>query len=92
MPSVSRRARLVDLSALACLVAGVLVFLSALDRFSAIAKLSYRHPGPPNQSALTAADHARYMAYGGVALVVVGCVVAVAGAIHVARARKPLSP
>jgi hypothetical protein len=80
-----------DLAALACIAAGVAIFVGALSRFGEIAKLSYRHPGPPNQSALTAADHARYLAYGGVLLVIIGCVIAVGGAVQLARRKKLLS-
>jgi len=85
---VSRRARMLDLAALACIVAGALVCLAANARLTEISKLSYRHPGPPNQSALTAADHARYLAYGGVALIVAGCVVGVTGALTLARRKR----
>ncbi|MDB4914625.1 MAG: hypothetical protein JWM95_2269 [Gemmatimonadetes bacterium] len=88
MPLVSRRARLVDLAALCCIAAGVAIFVGALSRFGEIAKLSYRHPGPPNQSALAAADHARYLAYGGVLMVIAGCVIAVTGAVRVARNKR----
>ena len=85
MPVVSRRARLLDLAALACIVAGAGVFLVANSRLSEISRLSYRHPGPPNQSALAAADHARYLAYGGVGLIVAGCIIGVTGALALAR-------
>lgn len=77
-----------DLVALALIAGGVAVFLAALGQFREISKLSYRHPGPPDQSALAAADQARYLAYGAVTMVVLGCVVAVAGAIRVARAKQ----
>src|SRR4051812_16314917 len=88
MPAVSRRARLLDLAALTCIVGGALLCLLANARLTEISKLSYRHPGPPTVSALAAADHARYLAYGGVALVLAGCVVGVTGALHLARRRK----
>jgi hypothetical protein len=85
MSTVSRRARLIDLGALACIVAGAALCLLAGARLTDIGKLSYTHPGPRNQSALEAADRARYLAYGGVALVFIGCGVAVAGAIGHSR-------
>jgi hypothetical protein len=85
MPAVSRRARMLDLAALACIVAGAILCLIANARLTEISKLSYRHPGPPDQSALAAADRARYLAYGGVALIVGGCAVAVTGSMHMAR-------
>ena len=85
MPIVSRRDRLVDLGALACIVLGAALCLVANGRLEALSKLSYQRPGPPNQSALDAADRARYLAYGGVALVVAGCVVGVTGAIRLSR-------
>ena len=54
-----------------------------------ISKLSYRHPGPPSQSALAAADRARYLAYAGVAIILGGCVVGVAGAIRLSMRKAP---
>lgn len=50
-----------------------------------IGKLSFKHPGPPSQSALAAADRARYLAYAGVATIVAGCVVGVTGTILLSR-------
>ena len=79
---------MLDLTALACIVAGALVCLMANARLTEISQLTYRHPGPPNVSQLAEADNARYLAYGGVALVIVGCIVGVTGALHLAR-RKP---
>ncbi len=87
MATVSRRARLLDLSALGSILLGAALCLVANDRFTEIGKLSYRHPGPPSQSALAAADRARYLAYGGVMLIVAGCVVGVAGTIRLSRRR-----
>ncbi|MDQ2667328.1 MAG: hypothetical protein M3Z05_15120 [Gemmatimonadota bacterium] len=85
MPTVTRRARLLDLACLLCILAGGgLGYLASL-KLQEISKLSYRHPGPRTESALTAADHARYLAYGGVALVLAGCVIGAGGAIHGAR-------
>ncbi len=85
MPVVSRRARLLDLAALACIVAGALVCFMANARLTEISRYTYRHPGPPNVSQLAEADRARYLAYGGVALVVAGCIVGVTGAMKLAR-------
>lgn len=88
MSTVSRRGRLVDLAALACIVIGVLLCLSAASQLREIGKLSFRSPGPRQHSALAAADRARYMAYGGVATIVVGCLVGAASAIGHARAKR----
>lgn len=87
MPTISRGDRLVDLVALAFILLGAALCLVANDRLHDISQLSYRHPGPRSQSALAAADRARYLAYGGVALVAAGFVVGVAGAVRVARRR-----
>ena len=92
MTTVSRRARLLDLAALACLLVGAALCLAANARMQEISKLSYKHPGPRSESALAAADRARYLAYGGVGIISVGCVVAVAGAIgHSRRKRSELT-
>lgn len=85
MPTVSRRDRYLDLGALACIIAGAALCLVANGRLEELSKLSYKHPGPPNQSALAAADRARYLAYGGVALIVAGCVVGVTGVVRLSR-------
>ena len=85
MTTVSRRARLVDLGSLACILAGAALCYAASLRLQEIGKLSYRHPGPRTGSALTAADHARYLAYGGIGLIIAGCAVGVGGAIRFAR-------
>ena len=85
MPTVSRRARLVDLAALATILLGVALCFWANSRMREIGKLSYRHPGPPSVSALAAADRARYLAYGGVALIVAGCFVSVVGTARLSR-------
>lgn len=85
MTSVSRRARLVDLGSLVCILAGAALCYAASLRLQEISKLSYRHPGPRTESALTAADHARYLAYGGIGLIIAGCAIGVGGAIRLAR-------
>ena len=92
MPVVSHRARLVDLTALLCILAGTITFLVAQARLSEIGRLSYRHPGPRTESALAAADRARFLAYAGVGGIVVGCIVAVTGALHLARRRAAEGP
>ena len=89
MSNVSRRARIYDLAALACILAGAAICAIASARLTEIGKFSYQHPGPPNQSQLDAADRARYLAYGGVGLIAIGCGVAVVGAIGLSR-RKAL--
>jgi hypothetical protein len=91
MPTVSRNARLLDLASLVCILAGAALCYAASLRLQEIGKLSYRHPGPRSESALAAADRARYMAYGGVGLIVAGCLVGVGGAIGVARRKRELS-
>lgn len=85
MTTVTRRARLLDLAALACILAGAALCALASGRLTEIGKLSYRSPGPPNQSQLDAADRARYIAYAGVGLIVIGCGVAVVGVIGHSR-------
>jgi hypothetical protein len=85
MPTVTRQARLLDLACLLSILIGGGMGYVASTRLQEIGKLSYRHPGPRSESALTAADHARYLAYGGVALVIVGCVIGAGGAIRGAR-------
>ena len=76
---------MIDLAALACIVAGALLCLAANSRLAEISKLSYKHPGPPTESALAAADRARYLAYGGVGVIIAGCVVGVSGALAHSR-------
>lgn len=90
MPNVTRRARLFDLAALACILAGAALCVLASSRLTDIGKLSYQHPGPPNQSQLDAADRARYLAYAGVGMIAIGCGVAIVGAIGHSR-RKTLA-
>ena len=85
MPIVSRRARLLDLAALGSILLGAAICLWSNARLTEIGKLSFRHPGPPSVSALAAADHARYLAYGGIALIIAGCVTGVAGTIRLSR-------
>ena len=89
MPTVSRRARLLDLAALVSILFGATLCLVSNSQMTEIGKLSYRHPGPPSQSALAAADRARYLAYAGVAIIAAGCVVGVAGAIRLSLRKAP---
>ena len=92
MPTVSRNARLMDLAALGLILLGIALCLAANSRMQEIGKLSYQHPGPRSQPALAAADRARYLAYGGIGVILTGCVVAVAGAIgHSRRKRAELA-
>jgi hypothetical protein len=89
MPPVSRRARLLDLAALGTILFGAALCLVSNSQMTEISKLSFKHPGPPSQSALAAADRARYLAYAGVAIIVAGCVVGVAGAIRLSMRKPP---
>jgi hypothetical protein len=88
MSNVSRRDRLVDLAALVCILAGAGMCLASNAKLGEISKFSFKHPGPPNESALAAADRARYLAYGGVAIIAAGCTVGAAGTIRVARRKS----
>ena len=81
---------MIDLAALACILLGALICLAANAKLTEISKYTYRHPGPPNVSQLEVADRARFLAYGGVALVIAGCIVGVTGAM--AHSRRKLSP
>ena len=88
MPPVSRNARLMDLAALALILLGAALCLIANARMQEIGRLSYKHPGPPSESALAAADRARYFAYAGVSVIGAGCIVAVAGALGHSRRKS----
>jgi hypothetical protein len=90
MPTVSRRDRLTDLAALVIILAGIALYLDGTARLRAISGLSYQHPGPRGQSALAAADRARYESNGGISLAIAGCIVGVGSAIRHSR-RRPLS-
>jgi hypothetical protein len=87
MATVSRRDRLTDLAALVLILAGIALYLDAGVRMRAISAYSYQHPGPRGQSALVAADWARWESYGGLGLAVLGCAVGVASAAR--HARRP---
>lgn len=77
MATVSRRDRLTDLAALLIVLAGIALYLDAGARLRTISGYSYAHPGPAGQSALAAADRARFESYGGLGLAVLGCAVGV---------------
>ena len=84
MTTVSRRDRLVDLSALLLIVVGAALYLVSAVKLHSISLYSRTNPGPPG--ALVAADQARYMSYAGVALVAAGaCVGVVAAGLHARR-------
>ena len=88
MSTVTRRARLLDLACLLLILSGGALGYLASVRLQEIGRLSYRHPGPRSESALAAADRARYLAYGGVGLVVLGCGIGVGGAVQGARRKR----
>jgi len=84
MTTVSRRDRLVDLSALLLIVVGAALYLVSAVKLHSISLYSRTNPGPPG--ALVAADQARYVSYAGVALVAAGaCVGVVAAGLHARR-------
>ncbi|NUO39487.1 MAG: hypothetical protein HOQ17_10805 [Gemmatimonadaceae bacterium] len=85
MTTVSRRDRLTDLAALVLLLAGIALYLDAGARMRTISGYSYRHPGPPGESQLAAADRARAESYGGLGLAAFGIVVGVGSALRHAR-------
>ena len=85
MTTVSRRDRLVDLSALLLIVAGAALYLVAAVKLHGISLYSRTNPGPPG--ALVAADQARYVSYVGIAMVVAGACVGVVAAGLPARRR-----
>ena len=88
MPPVTKRGRLFDIAALACILAGAAMCYGSNSQLADISKYSYRHPGPPSISLLTAADHARYLAYGGLATIGAGIAIGVAGVLILARRKK----
>jgi hypothetical protein len=84
MTTVSRRDRLVDLTALVLIVVGAVLYAVAAARLRSISQYSRTNPGPPG--ALVAADDARYLSYAGFGLVSVGaCVGVVAAGLHARR-------
>ena len=88
MTSVSRRDRQIDLGALFSIVVGAALYIVAAVQLHTISQYSKKNPGPPG--ALVAADHARYMSYGGVALIAIGCCIGVVAAgLHARRRTAP---
>ena len=84
MTTVSRRDRLVDLSALLLIVVGAALYLVSAVKLHSISLYSRTNPGPPG--ALVAADQARYVSYAGVALVAAGaCLGVIAAGLHARR-------
>ena len=90
MSTPTRRDRLGDFVAVVLIVAGVALYILAYGRLQDISQLSYRHPGPPSVSQLATAERARYLANGGVGLIVLGCVVGTVAAVRMARRKRPL--
>lgn len=85
MATVTRRDRLFDLAALAVIVLGIVLYLDGAARLQAIARLTYRHPGPHGIRQLDVADRARWESNGGIALALAGCLVGAASAARVVR-------
>jgi len=84
MTTVSRRDRLVDLTALLLIVAGAALYFVAAAKLRTISLYSRTNPGPPG--ALVAADRARYLSYAGLAVIAIGASVGVAAAgLHARR-------
>jgi hypothetical protein len=84
MTTVSRRDRLVDLTALLLIVGGAALYLVAAAKLHEIALYSRTNPGPPG--ALVAADRARYLSYAGLAIIAMGACVGIAAAgLHARR-------
>jgi hypothetical protein len=88
MPTVSRRDRLVDLAALALIIAGIALYLDGTARLRAITLLSYQHPGPPGISQVTLVERARYECNTAIGLTLAGCAVGIAGAVSHGRQRR----
>jgi len=90
MATVSRRDRQADLGALALILIGAALYANAAFRLHTISLYSKANPGPPG--ALVAADQARYTSYVGVAVIGLGCAVAVAAALRHKFARRSPEP
>jgi hypothetical protein len=89
MTSVSKRDRQFDLGALALVVTGAVLCVNAAIRLHTISLYSRTNPGP--RGALFAADQARYTGYAGVAVIVLGCAVAIAAAVRHTLARRTMA-
>jgi hypothetical protein len=87
MAKPTRHDRLLDLAALVCILAGVAFCLDGTARLTGISRLSYRSPGPAGVKQVDVADHARYEAYLGVALALIGCI---GGTVHAVRVNRRL--
>ena len=90
MAKPTRHDRFLDIVALVCIVAGVALCLDGTARLTGIARLTYRFPGPAGVRQVDVADHARYEAYVGVALALIGCIGGTMHAVRVNR-RPPLA-
>jgi hypothetical protein len=76
---------MVDLVAMLLILLGLALYADSQRRFGDIMQYSFRHPGPPGVSQLTAADHARYEANTAFAFVIVGATVGAAAAVRHSR-------
>jgi len=85
MAKPTRRDRVLDLAALACILLGLALCLDGTARLIGISHLSYRFPGPPGVRQVELADNARYEAYAGVALALIGCF---GGTVHAVRVNR----
>lgn len=88
MATVSRRDRLVDLAALALVIAGIALYFDGTTRLRQVSTLSYQAPGPRGVSQRAVADRARYECNAGIGLTLAGGAVGVAGALSHARRRR----
>ncbi len=88
MTTVSRRDRLIDLAALALIIAGIALYADGTSRLRDITRFSYRHPGPPGLSQRKVADYARYECNAGIGLTIAGCAAGVIGAVGHTRQRR----
>lgn len=86
MTSVSRLHRQVDLAAVGFLLLGGALYLGARLRMEQISRYTWRNPGPVG--AVASVDQARYATYLAVALIAVGCVIGVVGAVMHFRRRS----
>ena len=85
MAKPTRHDRALDVAALACILLGVALCLDGTARLTGISHLSYRFPGPAGVHQVEVADHARYEAYVGVALALIGCL---GGTVHAVRVNR----
>src|SRR3954463_14555654 len=90
MATVSQRDRQVDLGALALILTGAALYVNAALRLHTISMYSKANPGPPG--AILAADQARYTSYVGIAVIGLGCAVAIFAALRHKLARPLPAP